>query len=138
MNEADRIRLIMDLLKDDPFLSPIIGVAAPQGILMPFAGQEQKTYVMVGVFITEQNFNRDTLAAVCRRIVELLRPCKMLADLDGLEIMPSLVTSGRTERIFRLSILSSALPMAEQFAPADIERRKPADGITCILYKHIP
>ena len=63
---------------------------------MLFVRERQKTFVVVvGVFITEQSFNRSILAAVCRRIVELLRLSKMLADLDGPEIIPSLISGGQ-------------------------------------------
>ena len=138
MDEAKRIRLIVDRLKDDPFLGPIIGRASPQGILMPFARERRKSYVVVGVFIAEHSFNRDTVAGICRRIIELLQSSALLSGLDGLEIIPSLIADGRCGRILRLSVLLSALPRAGQLTAADLEQREVAEGMTCILYKNIP
>ena len=135
MNSSDKVRRILDLVENDPDLIELIGIAPPQAVLMPFARERQKTYVVVVVFIGRQSLNRDILASICRRIVQILRASGLLDDLDGLEIMPSLAADGRTERLFRLSILSGAFAAAEKFAPSDIDKWEPAEGINSKLYK---
>lgn len=125
----------VELVRGDAILRKSIAAAMPQSVVMPFARERQKNYLMIAVFVTDESLNRDALAFICRRIIEVLKSAKVLRDLEGLEIVPCVVLNGRTERILRLSILSHALDQAEHLESTDIVLPNPREDITCILYK---
>lgn len=135
MDEHEKIIPILNLIKEDRYLHSLVGAATPQAILMPFAHERGRLYVTIGLFFFEEHLTRDTLISVCKYVVTILKKNNLLSGLDGLEIMPCLVKNEKTERVFRLSILSHALDRVEGLAVEDIDRQEPFEGITCILYK---
>jgi len=126
---------VIKLLETDRFLSNYISIAPPQAILMPFAQEHHKTYLMIALFLCEQHCNRSILVSICKRVLELLKIEGLLNGLDGVEIMPCIVKEEKTVRVFRLSILSEALKRAESLDEQDILQAEPSEGITCILYQ---
>jgi hypothetical protein len=138
MSDSLQLERITSLVKEDPTLSVFLD-ALPQAVIMPFAKDEAKHFLTIVLFIIEQALNREVLAALCCRVVEVLNAGNVISDLEGLEIMPCIVNQGKTRRILRLSILSHAIGRAERLSSADLSLAQPAQGITCHLYeKNIP
>ena len=135
MIERDKMSLIVDSLITDPVLEEIICTALPQAILMPFAHEREKCYVTIALFFTAEIIRKNPLVDVCKHVLKILRLNQLTIGLDGVEILACLVKDGKTERLFRLSVLSHALRIAEELEAKDIEHEEPVDGITCLFYK---
>lgn len=68
--------------------------------------------------------------------VALLRD-QYLAAFDGVEVLVSVVTDGRTERVLRLSVLKESLDAFEKMGGLELDTRAPVSGITSLMYKQI-
>lgn len=90
----------------------------------------------VAVFSDNENLGRERVLVACKRIVALLRS-QYLAALDGVEILVSVVTAGRTERMLRLSVLKESLDAFEKMGGLELNTPTPAPGITSLMYKQI-
>jgi hypothetical protein len=134
VNDREKINQVIALITEDSSLRPLIK-GAPEAIVMPFANERQKRYIAVSFGVTEEAVKRDTVASICKRVVEVLRSSNLLGDVDGLEIMLGAPYAGRMRRILRLGILSDAIIRAGQLTSEDIELPEPAPGITCTRYQ---
>ncbi|GLQ97308.1 hypothetical protein [Dyella mobilis] len=127
---------VVDCLQGDALLSGLINVAPPKTIVMPFAKDRSKHYLIVAVFFRDENLRKQVVLTACRRIVTLLRR-KYLAAIDGVEILISVVSAQRTERVLRLSILKESLDIFESMDHLDLSIRVPAAGMTSLMYRQI-
>jgi hypothetical protein len=134
-NDVDLLAVV-DCLKSDALLCGLINAAPPQAIVMPFAHDHARRYLFVAVFYDNEKLGKDSILEACKRIVALLRG-RHLAELDGVEILVSLVTEGRTERVLRLSVLKDSLDALEKMGGLALNTRAPASGITSLMYKQI-
>ncbi len=134
-NDVDLLAVV-DCLKGDALLCGLINAALPQAIVMPFAHDHARSYLFVAVFFCNQKLGKDTVLAACKRIVALLRG-QYLVALDGVEVLVSVVTDGRTERVLRLSVLKESLDAFEKMGRLELNTRAPASGITSLTYKQI-
>lgn len=134
-NDVDLLAVV-NCLKNDALLCGLINVDPPQAIVMPFAKDHGRSYLFVAVFFDNESLRKEGVLAACKRIVALLRH-KYLATLDGLEILVSVVTTDRTERILRLSVLKESLDAFEKMGILELNTRVPASGITSLMYKQI-
>ena len=125
------------LLEDDPSLSGIIGSTVDKIDSMGAADEPSKRHLSVGLRITEQHPILDSLAHICRRIVQVLRASELADELDCLEIVPRRFVGGPLgEKVFDLSIPSHAFEsVAQGFSPAQLERPASADAVTCVWHR---
>jgi len=103
---------------------------------MPFARDHARSYLFVAVFFGDKNLGKEAVLITCKRIVALLGH-EYLATLDGVEILVSVVTAGRTERVLRLSVLKESLDAFESMGGVELNTPAPATGITSLMYKQI-
>ncbi|WP_266172036.1 hypothetical protein [Dyella subtropica] len=134
-NDVDLLAVV-NCLQSDALLCGLINAAPPQAIVMPFAKGHARSYLFVAVFFHNENLRKEVVPAACKRVVALLRH-KYLATLDGVEILVSVVTANRTERILRLSVLKESLDAFEKMGSLELNTRAPASGITSLMYKQI-
>jgi len=134
-NDVDLLAVV-DCLQGDARLCGLFNAAPPQAIVMPFAHDHARSYLFVAVFSDNENLGKESVLAACKRIVALLRD-QYLAALDGVEILVSVVTAGRTERILRLSVLKESLDAFERMGGLELSTRASAPGITSLMYKQI-
>jgi hypothetical protein len=134
-NDVDLLGVI-NCLQRDALLCGLINAAPPQAIVMPFARDRARSYLFVAVFFGDINLGKDGVLIACKRIVALLRD-EYLGTLDGVEILVSVVSDGRTERVLRLSALKESLDAFENMVGVDLNTPAPATGITSLMYKQI-
>ena len=134
MDDQRRIEYAIAAITEDTILKDLINAARPQAILMPFAQDHGLHYISIAVFVSEAAAQRHLLLSACKRIYEVLDSRELFAVLGGFEISPFVLRSGRSERTFKLSVLTSAFDRVETLAAGDIGNANLAEGITCILY----
>lgn len=134
MVDQQRIELAIAAITEDTILRDVIDAAPPQTILMPFAQDHRRHYISIAVFVSEAAAQRHLLLSACKRIYEVLDSRNLFAELSGFEISPFVFRSGRSQRTFKLSVLSSAFDRVEKLTAGDIGNSNLAEGITCILY----
>ena len=134
-NDVD-LSAVVNCLQSDALLCGLIDAAPPQAIVMHFAKDHARGYLFIAVFFANEKLRKEGVLAACKRIVALLRP-KHLATFDGVEILVSVVTSDRTERALRLSVLNESLDAFEKTDGLELDARSPAYGMTSLMYKRI-
>lgn len=127
---------IVDCLQSDALLCRLIDAAPPQAIVMPFAREHERSYLFVAVFFDNEKLRKEDVFTACKRIVTLLRP-KYLSALGGVEILVSVIGSGRTERVVRLSIPKESLDAFERVEGLEPNAGLPASGMTTLMYKQM-
>lgn len=127
---------VVNCLQSDEFLCELINAASPQAIVMPFAKDHTKSYLFVAVFFSDGNLRKEEVFKACKRMVALVGR-KHLTTLDGVEILVSVVTGVKTERVLRLSILKDSLDIFDKMDKLDLNTRAPAEGITSLMYRQI-
>jgi hypothetical protein len=136
--DSKRLDRSIRLLKDDPSLSGIIGTTVEKMDSKGPADEPRGRHILLSVRITEQHLTLDSLAHICRRIVQVLRTSEIADELACLEIETSRAVGGRRlgERVFVLSIPSHALEsVAQGFSPAQLEQPTLAEGVTCVWHR---
>jgi hypothetical protein len=136
MSDIVDLLAVVNCLQSDELLCELINAASPQAIVMPFAKDHAKSYLFVAVFFSDDNLRKEEVFKACKRIVALLRR-KHLATIDGVEILASVVTGVKTERVLRLSILKDSLDVFEKMDKLDLNILAPAEGITSLMYRQI-
>ena len=123
---------LIDQVLANPAIAPLLH-AAPQSVLMPFATEHDKQYLMVSLLLRDTP-TLEALAHLSCAVVGVASDNGLLSGLHGFEVMFGFISSGKAQRALRLSALSSAIPQMAEITAAELQVPQPHEGMSSILY----